>query len=160
MRGGVVATPLLSIITFACLIICLLLSYRPILDLPEYKLKLVNIYELHVIRGPIVVVFDQFQPYVEIVWKLMKTCDNSFIFNSINWIAQVRCKLIEITLQYQIVCLILVFFMVLAKTMGQNPYRSIVSAQIWWRHCDVVFSCILINFFTNLYWYYLTPFQN
>ena len=34
--------------------------------------------------------------------------------------------------------------------MGQNPYRSIVLAKIWWCHCDVVFDCIVTNFFYKL----------
>ena len=32
----------------------------------------------------------------------------------------------------------------------QNPYCSIVLANIWWRHCYVVFSCIVMNFFHKL----------
>ena len=36
--------------------------------------------------------------------------------------------------------------MVFGQKMGQNPYRSIVSAKIWWRHCDVVFDCIVMYF--------------
>ena len=52
-----------------------------------------------------------------------------------------------------------------AKKMGQNPYRSIIWANIWWRHHDKVFdlSKIVMNswiFFINLPWYYLTPCQN
>ena len=34
---------LFEILTIACLTICLLLTHRPILGLPEYKLKIVNI---------------------------------------------------------------------------------------------------------------------
>ena len=44
--------------------------------------------------------------------------------------------------------------------MGQNPYCSIVSAKIWCCHCDVVFDCIVMNFFTNSPWYNLTPCKN
>ena len=59
---------------------CLLLTYRAILSLPEYKLKVVNICEMHGTGGREVVVLDQFQRYVEIVRKLKKKCKNSFIF--------------------------------------------------------------------------------
>ena len=62
----------IEILTIACLTFCLSLTYRPILGLPEYKLKVVNICELHGTRGREVVVFDRFQRYVEIVRKLMK----------------------------------------------------------------------------------------
>ena len=37
--------------------------------------------------------------------------------------------------------------MIFGHNMSQNPYRSIVSAKIWWRHCDVVFESIVIKFF-------------
>ena len=50
------------------------------LDLPECKLKVVNICEMHGTGGREVVVFDGFQRYVEIVRKLMKKCYNFFIF--------------------------------------------------------------------------------
>ena len=46
--GGVVATPLpLEILTIACLTFCLLLTDRPTLGLPEYKLKVVNICKMY-----------------------------------------------------------------------------------------------------------------
>ena len=48
--------------------------------LPEYKLKVVNICEMHGTGGHEVVVFDRFQRYVEIVRKLMKKYYNSSIF--------------------------------------------------------------------------------
>ena len=67
-------------LTIACLTFCLLVTYRPILGLPEYKLQIVNICEKHGTGGLEVVVFDRFQRYVEIVRKLMKKCYNSFIF--------------------------------------------------------------------------------
>ena len=41
-----VATPL-EILTIACLTFCLLLTDRPTLGLPEYKLKVVNICKMH-----------------------------------------------------------------------------------------------------------------
>ena len=41
--GGLLPTPLLEILTIACLTFCLLLADRPILGLPEYKIKVVNI---------------------------------------------------------------------------------------------------------------------
>ena len=56
------------------------MTYRPILGLPEYKLKVVNTCEMHGTRGREVVVFDRFQRYVEIVRELMKKCYDSFIF--------------------------------------------------------------------------------
>ena len=50
--------PPLEILTIACLTFCLLLTDRPILGLPEYKLKVVNICKM-----------DQFQQYVKIARK-------------------------------------------------------------------------------------------
>ena len=41
--GGGWLPPPLEILTIACLTFCLLLTDRPILGLPEYKLKVVNI---------------------------------------------------------------------------------------------------------------------
>ena len=61
-----------------------MLTYRPILDLPEYKLKVVkvvNICEMHGTVGREVVVFDQFQRKVEIVRKLMKSAITLSFFN-------------------------------------------------------------------------------
>ena len=48
----------LEILTIVCLTFCLLLTDRPILGLPEYKLKVVNICKM-----------DQFQQYVKIARK-------------------------------------------------------------------------------------------
>ena len=45
-------------LTIACLTFCLLLSYRPIQGLPEYKLKVFNICEMHGKGGLEVVMFD------------------------------------------------------------------------------------------------------
>ena len=59
---------------------CLLLTYRPILGLPGYKLKVVNICEMQGTWDREFEVFDRFQRYVEIVKKLVKKCYNSFIF--------------------------------------------------------------------------------
>ena len=36
-----------KILTIACLTFRILLTYRPILGLPEYKLKVVNIFQMH-----------------------------------------------------------------------------------------------------------------
>ena len=74
-----IATPSLNL-DHACLTFRLLLTYRSILYLPKYKLKVVNICEMHGKGGRQVVVFDRFQRYVEIVKKLLKKCYNSFIF--------------------------------------------------------------------------------
>ena len=49
-----------QILIIACLTFCLLLSYRPILGLSEYKLKVVNICEMHGTGGLEFVVFDRF----------------------------------------------------------------------------------------------------
>ena len=86
-----VANPSLQILTIACLTICLLLTYRPILGLREYKLEVVNICEMHETGGCELLVFDRFQRYVEIVKNIMKKCHNSFIFQfnhlgSIGWV--------------------------------------------------------------------------
>ena len=59
-------------LTIACLTFCLLLTYRPILGPPEYRLKVFNICEMHGTGGREVVVFDRFQRYIEIVRKSMK----------------------------------------------------------------------------------------
>ena len=59
-----------EILTIACLTFCLLLTDRPTLGLPEYKLKVVNICKMHETGGlEVVVLFHQFQRYVEIVRK-------------------------------------------------------------------------------------------
>ena len=57
--GGGLLLPL-EILTIACLTFCLLLTYRPILALPEYKLKVVNICEIHGTGGLEVVVLCAF----------------------------------------------------------------------------------------------------
>ena len=41
--------------------------------------------------------------------------------------------------------------MIFGHIVGKNPYRSIVSAKISWRHCDIVFDFIVIKFFLLLY---------
>ena len=56
---GVATFPLL-ILAIACLTFCLLSYYRPILGLSEYKLKVVNICEMHWTGDLEVVVFDRF----------------------------------------------------------------------------------------------------
>ena len=54
---------------------CLNLTRRKILsNLPEYKLKVVNICEMYGTGGLEVGVFGQFQQHVKIVRKLMKSC--------------------------------------------------------------------------------------
>ena len=45
--GGGGSHPPLEIVTIACLTFCLLLTDRPIIGLPEYKLKVVNICKMH-----------------------------------------------------------------------------------------------------------------
>ena len=45
--GGGGCHPPLEILTIACLTFCLLLTDRPTLGLPEYKLKVVNICKMH-----------------------------------------------------------------------------------------------------------------
>ena len=45
-----------EILTIAFVIFCLLLTYRPILALPEYKSKVVNICKMHGTGSPEVVV--------------------------------------------------------------------------------------------------------
>ena len=59
-------------LTIACITFFLLLTYRSILGLPEYKLKVVNICEMHgtgVLTLWCYELFDRFQQYVEIVRK-------------------------------------------------------------------------------------------
>ena len=55
-KGGGVASPPLEILSIACLIVYLLLTDRPTLGLPEYKLKVVNICKMHGTGGLEVVV--------------------------------------------------------------------------------------------------------
>ena len=55
----VVATPL-EILTAACLTFCLLLTDRPTLGLPEYKLRFANICKIHGAWGLKVVVLCTF----------------------------------------------------------------------------------------------------
>ena len=54
----VATSPLQILTTIACLTFCLLLTYSPILGLPEYKVKAFNICEMHGTGGREVVVFD------------------------------------------------------------------------------------------------------
>ena len=49
--------------------------------LPEYKLKVVNICEIHMTGGREVVVFDRLQRYAEIVRKLIKRAITLSFFN-------------------------------------------------------------------------------
>ena len=80
--GGWLPPPSLEILTIVCLTFCLLLTDRPTLGLPEYKLNVVNICKMHgtgkrscgVMRF-----FDQFKRYVEIVRKSDEKCYTSFI---------------------------------------------------------------------------------
>ena len=61
------------------------------------------------------------------------------------WESQVRSKVIKTTLPYQIFVLFVIYYGYWQK-MGQNPYRSIVSAKIWRRQCDFVFDCNVMIF--------------
>ena len=56
LGGGGGCHPPLEILTIACLTFCLLLTDRPTLGLPEYKLKVVNICKMHKTGGLEVVV--------------------------------------------------------------------------------------------------------
>ena len=59
-------------VAIACLIFCLLLTDRHILGLPKYKLKVVNICEMHGTGDSKFwchELFDRFQQYVEIAKK-------------------------------------------------------------------------------------------
>ena len=58
--AGVVATPLLEILTIASQTFCLMLTDRPTLGLPKYKLKVVNICKMHGTGGLEVVVLCAF----------------------------------------------------------------------------------------------------
>ena len=59
-EGGGVCHPHLEILTIVCLTFCLLLTDRPTLCLPEYKLKVVNICKMHGTGGLEVVVLCAF----------------------------------------------------------------------------------------------------
>ena len=72
--GGLPPPPPLLTLTIACGTFCLVLTYRPIPAIPEYKLKVVNICEVHGIGGLEVVAlcaFDRLQRYVQIVHILL-----------------------------------------------------------------------------------------
>ena len=58
--------PPLEIFTIAYLTFCLVLTDRQTLDLPDYKVKVVNICKMHW-TWVLEVVVDRFQWYVEIV---------------------------------------------------------------------------------------------
>ena len=58
-KGGGCHTPI-KILNITCLTFCLLLSHRPILTLAEYKLKVVNICEMHGTGGIKVLVLCAF----------------------------------------------------------------------------------------------------
>ena len=58
--GGGGKHPHLEILTIACLTFCFLLTDRPTLGLPEYKLKVVNICKMDGTRGLEVVVLCAF----------------------------------------------------------------------------------------------------
>ena len=60
--GGVFAIPPLEILPIACLTICLVLTDRPTLGLPEYKLKVVNICKMQGTGGLEDVVLRPFRP--------------------------------------------------------------------------------------------------
>ena len=46
------------------------------------------------------------------------------------------------------------------RSTFQNPYRLAFWLIFDDVNCDVVFNCIVMNFFANLPWYYLIPYQN
>ena len=82
VKGGGGGGGALEILTIACLTFCLLLIDRPILGLPEYKLKVVKFCKMDGRGGLQVVVsraFDRFQRYVEITKRSDEKCYNSFI---------------------------------------------------------------------------------
>ena len=58
--GREVANPPLEILTIACLSFCLLLTDRPTLGLPEYKLKVANMCKMDGSGGPEVLVLWAF----------------------------------------------------------------------------------------------------
>ena len=68
------------------------------------------------------------------MWKLWenwwKNAMTLSFFNLMTWKAQARCKVIETTLQYQILSAIGTLRWFLPKNIGQNPYRSIAFAQL------------------------------
>ena len=81
-REGGRCHPPLEIKTIACMTFCLLLTDRPTLGLPEYKLKVVNICKMQgtgVLKLWCYELFDRFQRYVKLQEKVMKKCYNSFI---------------------------------------------------------------------------------
>ena len=103
-EGG--CQPDLEILTIACLTFCLLLTDRPTLGLPEYKLKVVNICKMHETEGLEVVVLCTFCSISTICRNCKKKLRKSAITLSLDNVmtseAQIRCKSIEATLLYRI----------------------------------------------------------
>ena len=60
----------------------------------------------------------------------MKSAITLSLGNVLTSKAQVRCKIMEATLLYQIFVFYWQVTMVFGQKIGQNPYRSIVSAEI------------------------------
>ena len=100
-------------LTIACLTFCLLLTDRPTLGLPEYKLKVVNICKMHGTGGLEVLVLCAFWSISTICRNCKKKWWKSAITLSLGNVmtskAQVRCKSIEATLLYQIIVLFLIW---------------------------------------------------
>ena len=59
--GGLVTNPRLEILTIACLTFSLLLTDRPTLGLPEYKLKIINISSGNLIYNLFIGQFNDFK---------------------------------------------------------------------------------------------------
>ena len=82
--GWGATTPPFEILTIACLTFCLLLTDRPTLGLPEYKLKVVNICKMNgtgVLNLWCYELFGRFQGYAKIVRKsdekvLIRQCND------------------------------------------------------------------------------------
>ena len=150
-----------KILFIACLTFCLLLTYRPVPALLEYKLRVVNSCEMHWTGVIKVLVLCSFWAISEICRnsekKWWKTAITFLLGNIVTSETQVRCKVRKTTLLYQNFVCYWQFTIIFGHKMGPNPHHFIVLAKNWRRQCDVVFDCIVMICFCILILSYPTP---
>ena len=145
-----------EILTNACLTFFLLLTDRPILGLPEYKLKVANICKMHGTGGLEVVVLCAFWSISTICLNCKKKWWKSAITLSLGNVmtskAQFRCKSKEATLLYQIFVFCCQFTMI----FGQKWVKILIVPLFQLRFDDVTVTLSFIvcheYLFTKLIW--------
>ena len=87
-------------------------------------------------------------------WRRDKNSKSQFEWNSTKWILGFSLKEYSVTyLLWRYIkialrkCVIKVIYYGFWPKLCQNPYFSIDLPEIGWRYCDVVFDCIVMNFF-------------